>query len=136
MSVLKISCSHFKCMNRMIANGPKPQYCRNICHMCPIYSVSEGLRIIWTIGSLHTSDPTCLYLTLGLSMTVAMLCFPLNCIFLSFVTWILPPKCHIHMLILTLKYFLLRRYIEQCFNMGSSIYPNEFCLSVNKILYK
>lgn len=44
-------------MKRMIANGLKPQYFRNICHICPVYGVSEGLRVIGTDESLRMSDP-------------------------------------------------------------------------------
>lgn len=56
----------------MITDGPKPPYYRNICHIVPISSFSEGLRIIWAVKSAYLYDTpahSSLYLTKVLSIT-------------------------------------------------------------------
>lgn len=65
----------------MITNGLKPPYYRNICQLFATYISSEGLRTIWTVKSLNTSDTPAqfsLYLTKVLSMTVTTVMFSIK----------------------------------------------------------
>lgn len=95
---------------------------RNIHCVSPIYSFSEGQRIIWTLKALCTSDSTHFLASLNQGVrTDTLLGFPVSQKYdiiwcLPYIcNLVFPPKCNVLMLIsreqtegTTLKYFFIQ----------------------------